>query len=172
MARVTRPCYISLHLVANTASCFAICSCSLSTVLNRVVRLLQRYRIKRGIAIAITVVVLLALVIGFFAVIVPRIVEQLQQLFNILPQVSTRLRAWFDWLQSVIPMLEQFRAVESPSTTSNLGSSAAEQLLSYSITRLPLSLAAVLGSDHHAPGESSQYRGLCTSISCLLSSAS
>jgi len=91
------------------------------------VRLLQRYRIKRGIAIAITVVVLLALVIGFFAVIVPRIVEQLQQLFNILPQVSTRLRAWFDWLQSVIPA--NIRTVpwwESPSTTSNLGSSAAE----------------------------------------------
>jgi len=72
----------------------------LSTILNRVVQTLQRYRIKRSIAI--TVVVLLALIIGFFAVIVPRIVEQLQQLFNILPQVSTRLRAWFG-LQSVIP---------------------------------------------------------------------
>ena len=58
---------------------------------------------------------LLDLIIGFFAVIVPRIVEQLQQLFNILPQVSVRLRAWFDWLQSLIPgpMLEQFRGVEN-----------------------------------------------------------
>jgi len=37
----------------------------LSTILNRVVQTLQRYRIKRSIAIAITVVVLLAL-IGFF----------------------------------------------------------------------------------------------------------
>jgi len=36
-------------------------------------------------------------------------------MFNILPQVSVRLRAWFDWLQSVIPgpMLEQFRSLEN-----------------------------------------------------------
>jgi len=100
MDRVTRPCYISLHFMANPAIVLLVFAAAvLSTILNRVVQTLQRYRIKRSIAIAITVVVLLALIIGFFAVIVPRIVEQLQQLFNIL-QVSVRLRAWFDWLQS------------------------------------------------------------------------
>ncbi len=48
-------------------------------------------------------------------VIVPRIVEQLQQLVNVLPQVSARLRTWSDWLQAVIPgqMLEQVRALEN-----------------------------------------------------------
>jgi predicted PurR-regulated permease PerM len=116
----------------------------LATVLNRVVRLLQRYRIKRGIAIAITVVVLLALVIGFFAVIVPRIVEQLQQLFNILPQVSVRLRAWFDWLQSVIPVpiLDQLRGVGNlPQQLQTL----VARLLSNFFVLLNNSLAIVLG---------------------------
>jgi len=56
----------------------------LATVLNQVVRRLQRYRIKRGIAIAITITILLALIVGFFAVIVPRIVDQLQELVALL----------------------------------------------------------------------------------------
>jgi predicted PurR-regulated permease PerM len=87
----------------------------LATVLNNVVRQMQRYRIKRGIAIAITIVILLAIIVGFFAAIAPRLVEQLQQLVALLPQVSQRLREWFVWVQSVIPspMLEQFRGFEN-----------------------------------------------------------
>lgn len=75
----------------------------LATILNRVVRVLQRYRIKRGIAIAITLIVLLTVIVGFFALIVPRIIEQLQQFVNLLPQVSERLRSWYTWVQSLIP---------------------------------------------------------------------
>jgi predicted PurR-regulated permease PerM len=83
----------------------------LATILNRVVIRLQRSRAQRGIAIAITMITLLALIAGFFALIVPRFVEQLQQLIDILPQMSQGLRSWLDWLQSVIPgsMLEQFQ---------------------------------------------------------------
>lgn len=75
----------------------------LATVLNRVVRILQRYRIKRGIAIAITVILVLLIIAGFFALIVPRIVDQLQQLVNILPETAERLRAWYDQLRGFIP---------------------------------------------------------------------
>ena len=87
----------------------------LATVLNRVVRLIQRYHIKRGIAIGITITILLALIIGFFAVIVPRLVEQLQQLVSVLPQVSERITTWLNWLQSTIPgaMFEQLRTLEN-----------------------------------------------------------
>ncbi len=87
----------------------------LATVLNRVVRLIQRYRIKRGIAIAFTIVLLLALIVGFFAVIVPRIIDQLQQLVNVLPQVSARINTWLNWLQSIIPggMFEQLRGLQT-----------------------------------------------------------
>lgn len=75
----------------------------LATVLNRVVRLLQQYRIKRGIAIAITVVLLLLLVVGIFAVIVPRLVAQLQQFVYLLPQALERVRGWYERLQTLIP---------------------------------------------------------------------
>lgn len=87
----------------------------LATVLNRVVRRIQQYRIKRGIAIAITVAILLAVIVGFFAVIVPRIVDQLQQLVGMLPQASERITTWLNWLQSVIPgaMFEQLRILEN-----------------------------------------------------------
>ena len=75
----------------------------LATVLNRVVRVLQRYRIKRGIAIAITVVLLVIIVVGIFAVIVPRLAEQLQQFVQLLPEALERVRGWYEWLQTVIP---------------------------------------------------------------------
>lgn len=85
----------------------------LATILNRIVRLLQRYRIKRGIAIAITVILLLVLFVGFFALVVPRIVQQLQEFVALLPEATERLRRWATWLQGVIPaqLLEDNRGI-------------------------------------------------------------
>lgn len=87
----------------------------LATILNRVVKILQRYRIKRGFAIAITVVLLITIIVGFFALIVPRLVEQLQQLVTILPTVSARVRSWLDWVQSRIPgqIIDNFQGITS-----------------------------------------------------------
>jgi len=112
----------------------------LSTILNRV-ETLQRYRIKRSIAIAITVVVLLAhhwLLCGDCATHC-RVATIVQYLAASLSTTACLVR-----LATICDSRANVRTVpsgESPSTTSNLGSSAAEQLLSYSITRLPLSLA-------------------------------
>lgn len=85
----------------------------LATVLNRVVKLIQGYRVKRGIAIAITVLLLLALFVGFFALIVPRLIEQLQQFNELLPAVIERVRMWNTWLQTVVPgqVLDDFRGL-------------------------------------------------------------
>lgn len=87
----------------------------LATVLNKVVRRLQQYRIKRGIAIAITIVLFLAVIVGFFAVIVPRIINQLQELVSVLPQVSARINTWVNWLQSRIPgeTFEQLQGLQN-----------------------------------------------------------
>ncbi|WP_439566595.1 AI-2E family transporter, partial [Gloeocapsopsis crepidinum] len=86
----------------------------LATALNRIVRQMQQYHIKRGIAIAVTVVILLSLIVGFFAVIVPRIIDQLQQLIGVLPQVSARIDTWVNWLQSRIPgAMFEFRVLEN-----------------------------------------------------------
>lgn len=75
----------------------------LATILNKVVKFLQRYRIKRGIGIALAVVSLIALVAGFFALVVPQIIGQLQELVDLLPKVIARVQTWNEWLRNRIP---------------------------------------------------------------------
>ncbi len=75
----------------------------LATVLNRAVRILQRWHVKRSIAVAITVILLLLALFGLFAIILPRLIGQLQQLSDTLPQAVEQLRASYEWLQSKIP---------------------------------------------------------------------
>ncbi|MEB3336345.1 MAG: AI-2E family transporter [Leptolyngbyaceae bacterium] len=85
----------------------------LATVLNRVVQSLQQMRMRRGMAIAITVISLLLILLGFFAIIAPQLVEQFQQLTSLLPQAINQLRVGYDWLQTRIPgqVLENGRAL-------------------------------------------------------------
>jgi predicted PurR-regulated permease PerM len=74
-----------------------------AVVLNRVVQWLQQRGIKRGIAIAITVITLLITLVSLFAVIGPSFAEQLQQLIDLVPTLLERLRKWFNSLQPSIP---------------------------------------------------------------------
>ncbi|BAZ09015.1 hypothetical protein NIES4071_08210 [Calothrix sp. NIES-4071] len=85
----------------------------LATVLNQLVQFLQRLRIKRGIAVGISVIFVLAILVGFFVLIVPRIVDQIQQFGNVMPMALERLRTWNNWLQGVIPdqVLENIRGL-------------------------------------------------------------
>lgn len=75
----------------------------LATALNRLVQLFQRFRIKRGIAIFLSIGILLFLLCGFFIVVVPPFLEQLQELAKIAPQGLERLRGWTYWLRNLIP---------------------------------------------------------------------
>lgn len=74
----------------------------LATALNRVVRILQRWHVKRGIAVAISVVLLLLTLFGLFAILLPRLIEQIQQLSDTLPQAIEQVRVAYEWLQSKI----------------------------------------------------------------------
>lgn len=115
----------------------------LATVLNRVVRRIQRYRINRGIAIAITMTILLALIIGFFAVIVPRIVEQLQELLTLIPVISDRLRIWYNWLQTVVPV-QVFENFDLLNNLAGQLQSLVAQILGNFFVLLNTSLTAIL----------------------------
>ncbi len=86
----------------------------LATILNRIVQRFQQSRVKRGIAIAITIIILITGIIGFFALVVPSLVTQLQELINLLPQIPQQLRTWADWLQAAIPgsMLKQLEETQ------------------------------------------------------------
>jgi predicted PurR-regulated permease PerM len=75
----------------------------LSTILNRIVKSLEHARVKRGIAIAITLVFTLIILFSFFAIVVPRLLEQVQQLVKVLPSALDQLQAGYDWIQSRIP---------------------------------------------------------------------
>ncbi|BAZ08463.1 hypothetical protein NIES4071_02680 [Calothrix sp. NIES-4071] len=86
----------------------------LATALNRLVRLFQRFRIKRGIAIFLSVSLLLLLIAGFFILVMPPLLEQLQELVKIAPEGLERLRSWTSWFQNIIPeqLVQDLRNLE------------------------------------------------------------
>ena len=72
-------------------------------VLNRIVRSLQRVGVKRGIAIALTVIFLLGILFVLFALIGPSFAQQLEQLGNLVPTTLESLRNWFNSLSTRLP---------------------------------------------------------------------
>lgn len=75
----------------------------LATILNRVVQSLQQRGAKRGIAIGVTILFLLTSVFSIFAVILPRLFQQVEQFSDVLPIALEQLQARYEWLQSQIP---------------------------------------------------------------------
>lgn len=74
-----------------------------ATVINRLVRLLEKGRIKRGFAITIAVVTILIILFGLFALVIPAFLDQIQELVNLLPTGLDRLRSWVSGLQDLLP---------------------------------------------------------------------
>lgn len=82
-----------------------------AVALNRVVRWLQQKKVKRGHAIAITVITLLLIFVILFALIGPSFAQQLEQLINAVPKLLERLRDWLNSLSTFVP--EQFLDVRN-----------------------------------------------------------
>ena len=74
-----------------------------ATALNRLVGRLQRLGVKRGGAVAISVLGLLALLVLFVALIVPPFLQQFQQLTQLVPQGLNLLQTWIDRLIARLP---------------------------------------------------------------------
>ncbi len=85
----------------------------LATALNQIVKALQKLKIPRGFAVGISVILLLTMVSGFFALIAPRIVEQLREFTFIVPKFLDQIRVWNNWLLNVIPeeVLDQIQGL-------------------------------------------------------------
>ncbi|WP_017742175.1 AI-2E family transporter [Scytonema hofmannii] len=103
----------------------------LATVLNRIVRFLQQRHIQRGIAVAISVILLLTLLSGFLAIVLPRLADQLQQLANISPQILAQLRTGYEWIQSKLPEQLILNNTSFGALVQNFQSSAARLLGSF-----------------------------------------
>lgn len=85
-----------------------------ATVLNRMVRRLQRSRLNRGFAIALTIGLLIAILALLFVLILPTVVAQFQDLLELLPQTLVQLRQWYQWVQKFIPnqLIEDIQNLE------------------------------------------------------------
>lgn len=75
----------------------------LATALNQFVKRLERGRVKRGIAIALAVITVLAIFAILLVLILPPFFNQLPQLIDQVPEGLDQLRVWFEWLYSRIP---------------------------------------------------------------------
>jgi predicted PurR-regulated permease PerM len=72
----------------------------LATALNRLARYLQRFRLKRSIAVLLSVSFLVLIFVCLFLIIVPPFAQQFQQLTQRAPQGIARLNEWIDQLET------------------------------------------------------------------------
>ncbi len=82
----------------------AFAAVALATAINYLVHFLMRLGIKkRGIAIVLSLVLLLLIFVGFIFIVVPPFVDQLQQAIDLFPQAVDEIQIWFNWLQEKVP---------------------------------------------------------------------
>lgn len=75
-----------------------------ATVINRLVKIIQsRLHFKRGIAVAISIILILAGFVGVAAIIVPSVIDKIPQSNNLVNQGFEQLRDGYSWLQNIIP---------------------------------------------------------------------
>ncbi len=75
----------------------------LATALNRLARRLQRSGMRRTFAVLLSVGIFIALIVGFFWLIVPPFIEQFQELTVRVPKGLERLNIWIEQLGTRIP---------------------------------------------------------------------
>ncbi|MBW4670876.1 MAG: AI-2E family transporter [Cyanomargarita calcarea GSE-NOS-MK-12-04C] len=75
----------------------------LATTLNRLARRFQRMGMKRGFAVLMSVGIFLAIVVGFFWLIVPPFIGQFNELTLRVPKGVERFNSWLDILESRVP---------------------------------------------------------------------
>lgn len=71
-----------------------------ATSLNRLARYLQRFGLKRPIAVLLSISFLILIFVGLFLIIVPPFAQQFQQLTQRAPQGIAKLNQWIDLIES------------------------------------------------------------------------
>lgn len=100
----------------------------LATALDRLVHLFQRLGIKkRGIAIALTVALLLGVVASFLFLIVPPFVNQLQQLADFIPTGFDQIQSWIERLEDFVIQQEALQIDSLSGLTEQLQSFVSRQ---------------------------------------------
>jgi predicted PurR-regulated permease PerM len=76
----------------------------LATLLNRLVRLFTRWRLRRGWAIVLTLLLIAGLATGILTIAVPPFVKQVQQWLNQAPTELSQIRSWIEQLDQQVPI--------------------------------------------------------------------
>lgn len=74
-----------------------------ATVINRMVRFLQRFRLKRGFAVFISLVSIVVVAAGLLALTAPSIITQFDELIDRIPEAVDQLTSWTGWIQRRLP---------------------------------------------------------------------
>lgn len=74
-----------------------------ATVINRLIQQLQRLHLKRGWAVALSVLIILGAIAGIIAFIALTISNQSQQFTELFPQVLGKLNDWYNQVQELVP---------------------------------------------------------------------
>ena len=104
----------------------AFTAVALATAINCLVKLLMRSGIKkRGAAIFVALLALLLILAVFVLIIVPPLIDQVQQSLSLLPTVVDKIESWLMWLQTKVPEQLVGRIQELENLTRNLPNIAA-----------------------------------------------
>jgi predicted PurR-regulated permease PerM len=77
---------------------------ALATAVNCLVKLILRSGVKkRGVSVFIALFFLLLILAVFVLIIVPPLIDQIQQSLSLLPQAVESIEGWLEWLQSKVP---------------------------------------------------------------------
>lgn len=79
-----------------------------ATALTSLAKSLQRFGLKRGGAVLVSIVTLIVLMVLFVGLIVPPFISQFQQLIELVPRGFDRAQTWFDQMQRMIPGSSQY----------------------------------------------------------------
>lgn len=74
-----------------------------ATALNRVVKRLEQSGAKRGIALTLTVGIVITIVVLSFLLIFTPLTKQFQQLIQLIPSGIEQIETWTNWLQARVP---------------------------------------------------------------------
>ena len=89
----------------------------LASALNSLVRQMTKVRIRRDVAIAIAMLGLLSLSALVFWLVIPPLIAQAQEFFDIIPRAVDRVSVWVIWLSKEDPIFSQ---VMNPQVIENL----------------------------------------------------
>lgn len=82
----------------------AFSAIAIATLLNRIVRQLTRWKLQRGVAIAVTLVSIFTAIALIVIVAVPPFIDQVSQWLNQVPMEAERVSAWLRMLDDRLPI--------------------------------------------------------------------